>query len=517
MDRRFHQIKSIHQILIVDGGGLPASLPNEIVSNISSVRNIYPSAKYQLWCGNDIRVFISENFDAEVLNLYDNLSPYAYKADLARYCILKVLGGLYVDLGVKMMAKWDIPVRKGIAAFKDVPFNTRSWTAIQNGLLWAEPGRLEFDQAISDMCHNFRLRYYGRDTLYPSGPVLLGRAFCKTMIRKDRDIDVDDQHVGSCRCISPDSDMRNVAYVSKELIFVALRTKIIGGDMTHLGLNETNNYNILWHQRRIYGETTSVWSYKDHAIETGELALKTSEGIAAKPHAEGLVTYGPYVPLEAGKYNLKIKFLHGTSFKHFGIEIACSHGEVVLSRHIINSLSKDYMAQIEFDLESDVDLVEFKTYAYGDFEGGVYDFELSHPQGPLDFYEDVSTGNKWEWSYKSDSLKTVGKVKKTSRGILIDRKTVGRVTYGPYVHLPAGKYRLITIFSADTVFSEVIVDVSTGGNSFTEVPINNIHGRKIRFGVGDFELTMDSSNVELRLQVKDDFDGFFVGYKLIRI
>lgn len=373
---KFHQINSVHQILIVDGGEIPDSLPPQIVMSMDSVRSLYPASRYQLWSGNDIRNFIVDNFDGAVLDLYDHLVPYAYKADLARYCILKVLGGMYVDLGVRMMGKWDIPARKGIAAFRDVAFVTQSWTAIQNGLLWALPGRPEFDYAIKGMVSNWRSRFYGRDTLHPTGPVLLGRAFCKAMMHKDRQNDMDDQHIGGCRRITPDGQMPNLAYVSKDLKLIALRTKSLDGDLAHLGLKGTNNYNDLWRQRRIYGEKISLWDHRDHSLKVSGISFRDDSSIRVEEGGEGLVTYGPYTSLHTGSYSLRIFFDELSSFESFKLEITADHGATGIAERTYSSLEADNYVEIEFDIDEDVESIEFRTYVGEGFVGGISRFEL---------------------------------------------------------------------------------------------------------------------------------------------
>ena len=39
--------------------------------------------------------------DSDVLNAFDMLKPLAYKADLARYCLIYKLGGWYADISLK--------------------------------------------------------------------------------------------------------------------------------------------------------------------------------------------------------------------------------------------------------------------------------------------------------------------------------------------------------------------------------------------------------------------------------
>jgi mannosyltransferase OCH1-like enzyme len=68
---------------------------------IDSVENIKMNNKnfnYKLFDDEDCRNFIKNNFDGSVLYAFDSLKPGAYKADLWRYCVLYILGGIYIDI-----------------------------------------------------------------------------------------------------------------------------------------------------------------------------------------------------------------------------------------------------------------------------------------------------------------------------------------------------------------------------------------------------------------------------------
>ena len=59
--------------------------------------------EYFLYDDDDCRLFIKEHFSTDVLNAYDRLIPYAYKADLWRYCVLYIYGGIYLDIKYQCM------------------------------------------------------------------------------------------------------------------------------------------------------------------------------------------------------------------------------------------------------------------------------------------------------------------------------------------------------------------------------------------------------------------------------
>jgi hypothetical protein len=250
----FEPTDRLHQIFIADGFRVPAALPQPIAENVDSTRAHYPGADYRLWDGDALRETIAREFEPAVLEAFDRLQPYAYKADLGRYCLLYLYGGLYVDLGVRCMAPIRPPRGAGIAGFRDFEFVSPSWTAVSTGVLWAKSRRSELRIAIDYVVDNCRTRFYGANSLYPTGPALLGRAMIAAMAEKKQQSDADDQWIGVTRLLTPGRPRERMCYIAPDRTIAALKTKSEGGDLTHLGAVGTNNYVALWRERRVYGE-----------------------------------------------------------------------------------------------------------------------------------------------------------------------------------------------------------------------------------------------------------------------
>jgi mannosyltransferase OCH1-like enzyme len=83
-------------------------IPIKMYNAIQSIRLNNPEFKYYLFDDNDSREFIKKNFKSEVLYAYDSLIPGAYKADLWRYCVLYIAGGIYIDIKYKMINKFKL-------------------------------------------------------------------------------------------------------------------------------------------------------------------------------------------------------------------------------------------------------------------------------------------------------------------------------------------------------------------------------------------------------------------------
>ncbi len=208
--------------------------------------SFYPDAAYRLLGDADIRAMLAEHFEPAVQEAYRRLKPYAYRADLARYCLLYLYGGLYVDLGVTFHAKLDIPPGVTFFAFREMNYHTlKSW-GVACAILYAEKGHPVLARAIQAVVKNCETNYYGVTPLCPTGPTLLGRAICK----EDSD-SVSCQ--GELMDLTPTRDKRNRAFVLDDGTIVAFGKSGDGGDLTHLGLTGTNNYNHLWGKRRVYG------------------------------------------------------------------------------------------------------------------------------------------------------------------------------------------------------------------------------------------------------------------------
>jgi mannosyltransferase OCH1-like enzyme len=57
-----------------------------------------PNYAYFLFDDDNCKTFIQKHFDIRVYNCYCRIVPGAFKADLWRYCILYVYGGVYADI-----------------------------------------------------------------------------------------------------------------------------------------------------------------------------------------------------------------------------------------------------------------------------------------------------------------------------------------------------------------------------------------------------------------------------------
>lgn len=241
---------NIFQILITDKEYEQEPLPNALVSATQTVKGAFSDYKYQFFNHTAARLFIEIHFNQAVLDAFDGIRPYAYKSDLARYCLLYERGGWYVDIGLKMLSSISANQQIELIAFADRGCPSCAPWAVQNGLIYTKPRNSIMAKAIEEICNNYRNRFYGQSPLDPTGPNLLGRLIASHS-------NVENSIFGEFRPLTPDLSFPNLMYVTQSGYLVAQhRTSWMpgteGGDFEKLGGNGTNNYKKLWNERLIY-------------------------------------------------------------------------------------------------------------------------------------------------------------------------------------------------------------------------------------------------------------------------
>lgn len=162
------------------------NLPPHMKQCVNRLKAQNPDYKHYLYDDKDCREFIKKNFSSNVLNAFDNLIPGAYKADLWRYCILYVNGGIYLDI------KYDIkngfsfnelsPYKEYFVLERPGFWENNSY-GIYNALMICHPKNPVLLKCINKIAENVENKYYGINALYPTGPGLLGNMYFKKPIK----------------------------------------------------------------------------------------------------------------------------------------------------------------------------------------------------------------------------------------------------------------------------------------------------------------------------------------------
>jgi len=152
-----------------------SDIPKTIKEGMISLRKKNPDFEYHFFDDNDRRHFIKKYFGNRVLNAYDILIPGAYKADLWRYCVMYIKGGIYLD--IKYVTAGNFKLNELL----DQEYYVRDTNAIHhyneeyvyNAILVSKPGNEIYKKCVDRIVKNVENRDYCRNSLDITGPGLL--------------------------------------------------------------------------------------------------------------------------------------------------------------------------------------------------------------------------------------------------------------------------------------------------------------------------------------------------------
>ncbi|MDR3560401.1 MAG: glycosyltransferase [Negativicutes bacterium] len=430
------KISHIHQIFIQENGKMPRSFPDSIIENTNFIRNLYPKAKYKIYSGDEIRDFISENFDEIVLHAYDTLKPYAYKCDLGRLCLLYIYGGLYVDLGVRVFFPLQIDNKKNILLFRCPLHKENHPWDVENSIMYSTPKREEFKIAIDIICDNVKKRFYGVNTLAPTGPGVIGRAIAIAGAEKD-------YAIGFSSVSNTPLPVHFFNYILPNGTFVATRTK--NGRLSVV-IEGANDYNDFWHAGIVYGEPTVFLAEHFHPKSSKEKEAGKAIAKAGLPFSsKGIIIWGPYGFLIAGRYNVTVLFSENSITD--GLKIDLFDKGLGVLREL--ELSDSYRVsanefKFEFLNPHTSRLLEARFHSEGKAKGALISvtFDLIDDRvvptvfSAENFYSNATDGKP--------AGKTVARygIPYAGRGCII---------WGPYQFLREGRYKVNVLFGENSV------------------------------------------------------------------
>lgn len=158
------------------------SLPYYMQKNVDKLRENNPEFKYHLYDDDDCRDFIQRYFDETILNAYDKLVPGAYKADLWRYCILYIHGGIYLDMKMRCIGDFKlIEIVDDEHYIRDIdsPNIDSNSLGLYNAVMVQKKKNPFLMECIQQVVKNVNENYYGLSPLYPTGPGMLGDLYTK--------------------------------------------------------------------------------------------------------------------------------------------------------------------------------------------------------------------------------------------------------------------------------------------------------------------------------------------------
>lgn len=172
---------------------------NNLIQTYHSINDIVNTSKnsylehnsnfeYKFFNDEECKNFILDNFDIELLNIYNKIIPKAFKADLFRYCYLYIHGGIYADIDTICLENLNdlLDINYDIVLVKE----RTNIPGIFQAFIISKPKQLLFLNAINKIKDNVNNNYYGNskykhesiiNILSITGPVLLGNTICNML------------------------------------------------------------------------------------------------------------------------------------------------------------------------------------------------------------------------------------------------------------------------------------------------------------------------------------------------
>jgi mannosyltransferase OCH1-like enzyme len=196
-----------------------------------------PEYEYYFFDNTDVKKFIKDNFDDEVLETYDLLVPGAYKADLFRYCYLYIHGGCYFDN--KQILRQPI---RNLIDKNDIDIYCKDTVdyLMFNAVMISESKNKILLDIINHVVNNVKNNFYGDNPLEPTGPLLLNK-YSHNRTVKLQHIVVGNYYTESKILIKSDNQL-----------FINTHYK------GYYDNRDNNIYNKLYHKREIYYENKIV-------------------------------------------------------------------------------------------------------------------------------------------------------------------------------------------------------------------------------------------------------------------
>jgi len=292
-----------------------AALPPIVARNVASFREHHPALPHLLYDQDAIRDFLRTHMEADVAWAFEELLPYAYRADLARLCLLHEFGGAYADLSVFFHA--PLPVASGkLAIFRDRAVHA-PWI-VSNTIIAAPPRLSAFEAAIRMIVANCRKRYRGASSLCPTGPMLFGKAIALHC-------EPEQIHLGEVINLAQRDNTETLAFIdATDGRMIGYRTKSAAG-LQELGLAEgVNNYNDFYYAHLVYAADYPVRMLSSYlarhgrtggAIQDGQLILQGAEGAtnagAISEASPGAAVCHLPLPFAAGRHRLLLALAEG--------------------------------------------------------------------------------------------------------------------------------------------------------------------------------------------------------------
>lgn len=259
--------------------------------------------EYKFYSDEESMEFLSTHFPPEVREAYETLVPGAFKADLFRYCVLLIYGGVYADVDILLDANLDAAIGPDIGFMTphDMPGHGPDRVmCLWNGLIAAAPGHPFIAKAVETVVNNVRNRFtsvdydnmfcpnpelsimHSFDTLFTAGPCIMGGSVNMALGRHGQTSfvpgEIDLSQVPNSKKIPGKAiilkqnkeDMGSHRFTNVENNLVVASTDMPGADDREVQENAPVHYSKAHVKTGVYG-LTGV--YKDLNIANSELRI----------------------------------------------------------------------------------------------------------------------------------------------------------------------------------------------------------------------------------------------------
>ena len=215
------------------------NLPPIMNKLVNKIKEENPEFNIYIFDDNDCRNMIEKYFIKEVVDAFDTLVPGAYKADLWRYCVLYLYGGVYQDIKYDPLNGFKYKELTDKEYF--VRDRVEGGKGIFNALMACKKNNQILEKAIKRIIYHIKTNFYGVSCLEPTGPLLLKKFFSEK--------EIDNLEIKMIGNINDENDM---TIVKKERNILKMYSEYRAEQKQMLSNNKTKYYGFLWSEGNIY-------------------------------------------------------------------------------------------------------------------------------------------------------------------------------------------------------------------------------------------------------------------------
>ena len=212
--------------------------------SICSILSYIPSCKYLFFDDNAIYQYINYYYP-KCINIYENLIPGAYRADLFRLMYSYDNGGIYFD------CKQILFEKESIILLNDNLFNDNLFVedldnnGIYNAFFIVKQNNNKIYEILLECLENLSKTKYGTNTLSITGPSLWGKY-----------ININDTHIKNIR------NNNNTFLLCKKLNKIIIKNSYNNYYQINNYIN-TTHYSIYWNNKNVYHQHNNVDYYSN--------------------------------------------------------------------------------------------------------------------------------------------------------------------------------------------------------------------------------------------------------------